>query len=138
MLSHQNASENCGLEKDCQKIWIILRWTRKIFGWYFHRKIPLHHTVPSINAFFKRGCFLYPGYIITLLEDDPRSTPGHSKVLDQIGAIMELMILASRVGLTKKLLRCYVDVQKHLKQLLKYPQSLSSFIHLLRFELYTH
>ena len=49
------------------------------------------------------------------LEDDPRSTPGHSKVLDQIGAIMELMILASRVGLTKKLLRCYVDVQKHLK-----------------------
>ena len=58
------------------------------------------------------------------LEDNPRSTPGHSKVLDQIGAIMELMILASRVGLTKKLLRCYVDVQKHLKQLLKDPKKL--------------
>ena len=72
------------------------------------------------------------------LEDDPRSTPGHSKVLDQIGEIMELMILASRVGLTKKLLRCYVDVQKHLKQLLKDPKSLSSFMHLLRFELYSH
>ena len=55
------------------------------------------------------------------LEDDPRSTPGHSKVLDQIRAIMKLMIVVSTVGLTKKLLRCYVDVQKHLKQLLKYP-----------------
>ena len=60
----------------------------------------------------------------TILEDDPRSTPGYSKVLDQIGEIMELMILASRVGLTKKLLRCYVDVQKHLKQLLKDPKKL--------------
>ena len=55
------------------------------------------------------------------LEDDPRSTPGPSKVLDQIRAIMKLMIVVSTVGLTKKLLRCYVDVQKHLKQLLKYP-----------------
>ena len=55
------------------------------------------------------------------LEDDPRSTPGHSKVLDQIRAIMKLMIVVSTVGLTTKLLRCYVDLQKHLKQLLKYP-----------------
>ena len=74
---------------------------------------------------------------ISVLEDDPRSTPGHSKVLDQIGAIMELMIVASRVGLTKKLLRCYVDVQKHLKQHLKDPNSLSSFMPLLIFELFT-
>ena len=42
---------------------------------------------------------------------------------------MELMIVASRLGLTKKLLRCYVDVQKHLKQLLKDPKSLSSLVH---------
>ena len=43
---------------------------------------------------------------------------------------MELMIVASRLGLTKKLLRCYVDVQKHLKQLLKYPnQSQSLCMH---------
>ena len=35
------------------------------------------------------------------LEDDPRSTPGHSKVLDQIRAIMKLMIVVSTVGLTK-------------------------------------
>ena len=55
------------------------------------------------------------------LEDDPRSTPGHSKVLDQIRAIIKLMIVVSTVGLTKKLLKCYVDVQKHLEQLLKYP-----------------
>ena len=55
------------------------------------------------------------------LEDDSRSTPGHSKVLDQIRAIMKLMIVVSTVGLTKKLLKCYVDVQKHLEQLLKYP-----------------
>ena len=59
--------------------------------------------------------------VYEILEDDPRSTPGHSKVLDQIRAIMKLMIVVSTVGLTKKLLRCYVDVQKHLKQLLKYP-----------------
>ena len=55
------------------------------------------------------------------LEDDPRSTPGHSKVFDQIRAIMKLVIVVSTVGLTKKLLKCYVDVQKHLEQLLKYP-----------------
>ena len=41
---------------------------------------------------------------INILEDDPRSTPGHSKVLDQIRAIMKLMIVVSTVGLTKKLL----------------------------------
>ena len=77
-------------------------------------------------------------FFYSKLEDDPRSTPGHSKVLDQIRAIMKLMIVVSTVGLTKKLLRCYVDVQKHLKQLLKDSnQSLCSFIHLLRFELYT-
>ena len=52
--------------------------------------------------------------IIYILEDDPRSTPGHSKVLDQIRAIMKLMIVVNTVGLTKMLLRCYVDVQKHL------------------------
>ena len=30
-----------------------------------------------------------------ILEDDPRSTPGPSKVLDQIRAIMKLMIVVS-------------------------------------------
>ena len=58
---------------------------------------------------------------ITPLEDDPRSTPGHSKVLEQIRAIMKLMIVVSTEGLTKKLLRCYVNVQKLLIQHLKYP-----------------
>ena len=38
---------------------------------------------------------------MAILEDDPRSTPGYSKVLDQIRAIMKLMIVASTVGLTK-------------------------------------
>ena len=38
------------------------------------------------------------------LEDDPRSTPGHSKVLDQIRAIMKLMIVVNTVGLTKSCL----------------------------------
>ena len=37
------------------------------------------------------------------LEDDPRSTPGHSKVVDQIRAIMKLMIVVSTVGLTKEI-----------------------------------
>ena len=59
-------------------------------------------------------------------------------MLDEIRAIMKIMIVVSKVGLTKKLLRCYVDVQKRLKQLLKYPnQTLSSFMHFLIFELYT-
>ena len=68
-------------------------------------------------------------------------TPGlrpDIQVLDQNRAIMKLMIVVSTVGLTKKLLRCYVDVQKHLEQLLEYPnQSKSLFMHFSRFELYT-
>ena len=47
-----------------------------------------------------------------VLEDDPRSTPGHSKVLDQITAIMKLMIVVSTVGLTKKLHRCAETFEK--------------------------
>ena len=74
--------------------------------------------------------------IIYILEDDPRSTPGHSKVLDQIRAIMKLMIVVSTVGLTEKLLKRYVDVQKHSKQLLKYSNQ-SLFMHFLRFEFCT-
>ena len=41
------------------------------------------------------------------LEDDPRSTPGHSKVLKRISAIMKFMVFASMVcipGLTLELL----------------------------------
>ena len=34
-------------------------------------------------------------------------------MLDQIRAIMKIIIVVSTVGLTKKLLKCYVDVQKH-------------------------
>ena len=41
------------------------------------------------------------------LEDDPRSTPGHSQVLDKIRAMMKIMIVASTVGLTKKLTEVY-------------------------------
>ena len=33
-----------------------------------------------------------------ILEDNPRSTPGQSKVLDQIRAIMKLIIVVSTVG----------------------------------------
>ena len=40
---------------------------------------------------------------IDILEDDPRSTPGHLKVLDQIRSIMKYLIVASTVGLTKRL-----------------------------------
>ena len=43
-------------------------------------------------------------FTMYLLEDDPRSTPGHSKVLDQIRAIMKLMIVVNTVGLTKSCL----------------------------------
>ena len=42
------------------------------------------------------------------LEDDPRSTPGHSKVLNPIEAIMKFMVFASMVcipGLTLELLK---------------------------------
>ena len=56
------------------------------------------------------GTFIWVGmfYLIILkLEVDPRSTPGHSKVLDQIRATMKLMIVVSTVGLTKNLLKCY-------------------------------
>ena len=45
--------------------------------------------------------------IIINLEDEPRSTPGHSKVFNQISAIMKFMVFASMVcipGLTLELL----------------------------------
>ena len=46
---------------------------------------------------------------IDSLEDDPRSTPGHSKVLNPIRAIMKFTVFASIVcipGLTLELLKC--------------------------------
>ena len=43
-----------------------------------------------------------------LLEDDPRSTPGHLKVLDQIRSIMNFLIVASTVFLTKKLTKNFI------------------------------
>ena len=36
------------------------------------------------------------------LEDDPRSTPGHSKVLDQIRAIMKLIVSCKYSRFDKK------------------------------------
>ena len=54
--------------------------------------VPLFTSLKNINS----------ALFIIILEDDPRSTPGHSKVLDQITAIIKLMIGVSTVGLTKK------------------------------------
>ena len=45
---------------------------------------------------------------IYILEDDPRSTPGHLKVLDQIRSIMKFLIVANTVGLTKKLTKNFI------------------------------
>ena len=46
--------------------------------------------------------------LYVILEDDPRSTPGHLKVLNQIRSIMKLLIVASTVGLTKKLTKNFI------------------------------
>ena len=70
---------------------------------------PYFYSASTVNLLL--FCAIQKEY--SRLEDDPRSTPGHSKVLDPIRAIMKLMVIASMVcvpGLTEELLRCYVDV----------------------------
>ena len=43
-----------------------------------------------------------------VLEDDPRSTPGHLKVLDQIRSIMKFLIVAITEVLTKNLTKNFI------------------------------